>query len=612
MTLITRITLAAVAATLTVAMVLLVAGRLSNKSIELRVHETAINGKSSLWEKIINSELDQMEANMRSLARDRETLNALKEGQLDLLAENAITTYNMLSSSNIITRLQMMDLDGQIVFSSSNTGLGSTTKRLPKLALEEGKVFKGIERDDDGKLYAELVFPVYVRGKPVGVTVYLRNLTSSVTDFKIHDLSETFVVDKNGKIEYGTDKKLFHSAKLELPRLDEQEMTTVNLGDVAYSVTIQPLRDANGQNLARLVTFKDQTESIQSQLAIKWYSYILLTLLVAITVIGLTWYLRKSFKPLKLVVDNMERISRGDLTTDINLEERADEFGKLTHAMKSMSENLKNIVGEIYGVSGDIQSATQEITMGNDNLSSRTEEQASYLEETAASMEEMTSAIKQNADLIQSATAITQSAQASAKNGKVTMERAQSAMDELKHSSTRIVDIISTIDSIAFQTNLLALNAAVEAARAGEQGRGFAVVANEVRTLAQRSADAAKEIKQLIESSVSRVEVSTDLVDESAVKLEEIVEGIVKIVDIFNQTNLSAQEQSRGIEQINNAVTRMDGMTQQNSAMVEESAAASRSLRDQTMRLSSLMDFFHVDSYHNSLESSTDRMGRLE
>jgi len=191
------------------------------------------------------------------------------------------------------------------------------------------------------------------------------------------------------------------------------------------------------------------------------------------------------------------------------------------------------------------------------------------------------------------------------------MERAQSAMDELKHSSARIVDIISTIDSIAFQTNLLALNAAVEAARAGDQGRGFAVVAGEVRVLAQRSAEAAKEIKQLIENSVNRVGVSTDLVDESALKLEEIVEGIVKIVDIFNKSNLSAQEQSRGIEQISNAVNRMDSMTQQNSSMVEESAAASRSLRDQSARLSSLMDFFDVNRNGKSLNASTDRRNQL-
>jgi len=611
MTLISRITLAAVAATLTVATVLLVAGRLSNQSIESRVHETAINGKASLWEKIINSELDQMEANMRSLARDRETLNALKDGQLDLLAENAVTTYNMLSSSNIISRLQMMDLNGQIVFSSTNKGLGSTQKTLPELALKEGKVFKGVERDDDGKLYAELVFPVYVRGKPVGVTIYLRNLASSVTDFKIHDLSETFVVGQNGEIEYGTNNNLFKSARLTLPSFGTQEMTTVNLGDVAYSVAIQPLRGASNKVLAHLVTFKDQTASIHAQQSIKRYSYILLSLLIGATVIGLTWYLRRSFEPLKNVVENMERISRGDLTTDILMEESEDEIGKLTSAMKSMSENLKSIVGEIYGVTGDIQAATREITLGNDDLSTRTEEQASYLEETAASMEEMTSAIKQNADLIQSATEITRSAQDSAKSGQLAMERAQSAMDELKHSSARIVDIISTIDSIAFQTNLLALNAAVEAARAGDQGRGFAVVAGEVRVLAQRSAEAAKEIKQLIENSVNRVGVSTDLVDESALKLEEIVEGIVKIVDIFNKSNLSAQEQSRGIEQISNAVNRMDSMTQQNSSMVEESAAASRSLRDQSARLSSLMDFFDVNRNGKSLNASTGRGNQL-
>jgi methyl-accepting chemotaxis protein len=254
--------------------------------------------------------------------------------------------------------------------------------------------------------------------------------------------------------------------------------------------------------------------------------------------------------------------------------------------------------------STDIVVASKEIAIGNTNLSQRTEEQASSLEETASSMEEMTGTVKQNADSASEARQLAEANRERAILGADVVTKTVDAMNEINQSSTRIGDIISTIDGIAFQTNLLALNAAVEAARAGEQGRGFAVVASEVRSLAQRSADAAKEIKGLIEDSVGKVKVGAQLVDESGKTLEDIISGTQKMADIVAEIAAASIEQASGIDQVNNAVTQMDNMTQDNAALVEEAAAASRSMEEQAQVLMQQVNYFKLQETGNRLGTS--------
>jgi len=273
-----------------------------------------------------------------------------------------------------------------------------------------------------------------------------------------------------------------------------------------------------------------------------------------------------------------------------------DEIGQLLESLKFMDENLMRVVDEVKTAVTSISTASQEISQGNTSLSQRTEEQASSLEETASSMEEMTGTVKQNADSAAEAKQLADANRQRASIGADVVTRTVGAMSEINESSGKIADIITTIDGIAFQTNLLALNAAVEAARAGEQGRGFAVVASEVRSLAQRSAEAAKEIKDLIVDSVGKVKIGTQLVDESGKTLEEIIQGTQKVADIIAEIAAASQEQASGIDQVNNAITQMDTMTQDNAALVEEAAAASRSMQEQAKSLNQLMSFFRVES----------------
>jgi len=288
------------------------------------------------------------------------------------------------------------------------------------------------------------------------------------------------------------------------------------------------------------------------------------------------------------------RIAAGDLSVDVDL--RKGDKDSMLFAMKSMRDNLSAIVGQVRAGTDTIASAASQIASGNLDLSSRTEEQASSLEETASSMEELTSTVQQNAGNARQANQLASSASEVAERGGMVVSQVVDTMASINDSSKKIVDIIGVIDGIAFQTNILALNAAVEAARAGEQGRGFAVVASEVRTLAQRSAAAAKEIKLLIDDSVSKVDAGAKLVDTAGTTMDEIVASVRRVTDIMGEISSASQEQTSGIEQINMAVTQMDQVTQQNASLVEEAAAAAESLQDQARTLAQLVSIFKLDA----------------
>jgi len=279
-----------------------------------------------------------------------------------------------------------------------------------------------------------------------------------------------------------------------------------------------------------------------------------------------------------------EALAKGDLTKKVEVHSQ-DEVGQLMAAMKGTLEQLTGIIRGIKVSTEMMDTASREIASGNEDLSQRTEEQASSLEETASSMEELTSTVMQNAENAKKANHLAAGASEVAVKGGSVIGQVVSTMSSINESSKKIVDIISVIDGIAFQTNILALNAAVEAARAGEQGRGFAVVAAEVRTLAQRSAAAAKEIKQLIGDSVAKVDDGTKLVDEAGKTMDQIVSSVKQVTDIMAEIAAASQQQSSGIEEVNQAISQMDQVTQQNAALVEEAAAAAESLKQQAQSL---------------------------
>ena len=335
---------------------------------------------------------------------------------------------------------------------------------------------------------------------------------------------------------------------------------------------------------------------------------LLIGLLVAAVALGVffAWRLAISItRPLNRAVTVARTVASGDLSARIDVASN-DETGQLMQALKDMTQSLNRTVTEVRSGTETIATASRQIASGNLDLSSRTEEQASSLGETAASMGQLTSTVRQNADNARQANSLAMSASDVAIKGGSVVAEVVDTMESINESARKIVDIISVIDGIAFQTNILALNAAVEAARAGEQGRGFAVVATEVRNLAQRSAAAAKEIKVLIGDSVGKVEAGSKLVNEAGSTMGEIVDSVKRVTDIMAEIMAASQEQSSGIDQVNQAIGQMDQVTQQNAALVEEAAAAAESLQDQASNLARVVSQFKLDGNQVSLTNTLD------
>jgi methyl-accepting chemotaxis protein len=337
-------------------------------------------------------------------------------------------------------------------------------------------------------------------------------------------------------------------------------------------------------------------EALAASAEARWASHALLALGAAGALLStLTgWIIGAGIvNPVRHAVKVARTVAAGDLASRIEVRSR-DEVGQLSAALKDMNESLSSIVSGVRHGAVAIDLASAEIAAGNRDLSQRTEAQASALQETAASMEQLLGTVRQNADNARQANQLVLSASTVAGKGGAAVEQVVSKMDAINASSRKVVDIIGVIDSIAFQTNILALNAAVEAARAGEQGRGFAVVAGEVRTLAQRSAAAARQIKALIGESAGEVDAGARLADEAGRTMQQVVGSVQRVADIMAEISAASAEQLTGIEQVNSAIAQMDRSTQQNAALVEQAAAAAAAMREQTRQLSAAVGVFRL------------------
>ncbi|XVJ70203.1 MAG: HAMP domain-containing protein [Rhizobacter sp.] len=398
-------------------------------------------------------------------------------------------------------------------------------------------------------------------------------------------------------------KAIQTASKANLPLLTDAATQGADGDTVSAVMTltqkVQPQELVWRNKVAELIALQDRLSAQATEAAIGAQKKALVTalgLVVSSVVFGTLialWITRSVTAPIKRAVVVAERIAEGDLTSNIEIRIH-DETGRLLEAISAMQDRLRGLVGDILQSADSIQTASTEVASGNMDLSHRTEETASNLQYAASSMEYLTGVIKQSTDHAKHANELAGSAAEVAARGGVVVSQVVATMEDINASSKRIADIIGVIDGIAFQTNILALNAAVEAARAGEQGRGFAVVAGEVRSLAGRSAEAAKEIKTLIGASVEKVEGGTRLVADAGKTMKEIVGSVQRVSDMIGEITAASRDQSEGITQINYSVTQLDSMTQQNAALVEQSAAAAESLKDQSIALTRMVGTFKL------------------
>jgi methyl-accepting chemotaxis protein len=416
----------------------------------------------------------------------------------------------------------------------------------------------------------------------------------------------------------GFHKQPEHQARM-LAKLEQSYSSELSVGGRTMRIVANPVFAENGERLGTAVEWTDRTNevSVEDELENIVAATLQGDLSKRVDLIGKAGFFKHLGKGINALIEQMSnvfddvatalgRMAEGDLSERID-REYAGTFGVVKDNVNNTMDQLRAIIGELRESMDVVRTASTEISSGNTNLSSRTEQQASSLEETASSMEQLTSTVRNNADNAQQANQLARRARDTAEHGGSVVQRAIDAMEQINQASGKIAEIIGVIDEIAFQTNLLALNASVEAARAGEQGRGFAVVATEVRNLAGRSASAAKEIKELIQDSVTKVESGSALVNESGETLVEIVSGIKKVGDIVSEIAAASQEQAAGIDQVNQAVTSMDEVTQQNAALAEETSAAATSMSDKASEMDQMMGFFDVDLKESSTsEVATD------
>ena len=383
-----------------------------------------------------------------------------------------------------------------------------------------------------------------------------------------------------------------------------KQRTDGNLEEAAKLTkdVFQPAMDTYQQSQRDFVALQekafDDTQAIYAQRASNLVMLTggLMLLLVLGVLFGAAWLIRSIRQPLDTANNLAAKIAQGDLSMRIDTT-RGDEFGDLMKSLSSMNASLGTMVGQVRHSTDSIATASSEIAQGNNDLAQRTEQTSSNLQSTASSMDHLTQTVQVSADNARQASALAANASSVAERGGAVVRQVVSTMEEINDSSRKISDIIGVIDGIAFQTNILALNAAVEAARAGEQGRGFAVVASEVRSLAQRSAEAAKEIKMLINTSVDKVASGTQLVSDAGATMNDIVQSVRKVADVISEITAASGEQSSEIQGINQSIGTLDQMTQQNAALVEESAAAAESLRDQAEQLAQAVAVFKTDGH---------------
>jgi methyl-accepting chemotaxis protein len=617
----TRIILTAIVSTLFISLVLFISGKIMQNQIQDRFVNATLQGQQLLWTKIIESQHDAMETGMSGITRDREIRKAVADRNIELLKKAAAPAYRRLSTSNIITKMQLLDLDNNVLFSAPQAYLGKSHSTLVKQTLSEGKIMRGIERGEDGELDVVLAFPLVTRGKPVGIAVYIRNVESAAMSLQKSTQSDVLIIDENGARDYSTNPQLFDNLGIQKIQTEDERFQVDDAEGKTYALAITEILDSTNNSTANLISSHDYTESYSYQQQSKHISYLVVLTGFILIAAGMTWYIRKAFKPLEEAVTTLEFIAEGDLSHDVQ-HTTNDEIGRLMASMLKMVVSLREIVSQFRSMGDNLSKSASEMQDIAKQTSSGIEQQSAETEQVANAMREMTTTVQDVARNAEQAANAARDADHDASSGRNVVQGTIDSINQLSlniHNATDVIQklhtesndiggVLDVIRGIAEQTNLLALNAAIEAARAGEQGRGFAVVADEVRTLASRTQKSTQDIQKMIErlqlgaqQAVTTMEQSLEQVSstvQQANQTGQSLETITRAVSTINEMNVqiagASEEQRMVAEEISRNISSITQISEQSALGARQTSAASQGMQDWTQRLTTLIERFKL------------------